>query len=114
MIQHRFSAELVARGRPPAPSRWHLTYRDGDSLEILAEIDFRPETQDWRLRSRVPALRGRDATWSSSGYPAAARPSTVPAWLQREITAQLFVWALEALKGRDPSHARERDGEAGS
>lgn len=103
MIQHRFSFPRVARGKSRGqsqqPSHWQVTLADGDSLRILARIEFHHDALEWRLEScgdeLPPSLR---ATWSHPTYKSVK--STVPAWLRDEIVAQLLVWAHAALHGR--------------
>lgn len=99
MIQHVFTFERVALGKPPAPSRWHVTLATAESLEIVAALEFVPGMQAWRLKAYHP-LPLEEAAWSHPAYPASAKPRMVPAWLQREVIAQLAFWGLAKLLGR--------------
>ena len=93
MIQHSFPFERVALAKPPAASCWHVTLATAVSLEILVTFEFIPGMEAWRLKSCRP-LAQEEAAWSHPAYRASGRPRTVPAWLQREVIAQLTVWSL--------------------
>lgn len=113
MVQHAFVFESVALAKPPLSSCWRVTLATADSVEILATLDFIPAMEAWRL-CPCPPLPREEASWSHSAYPASSRPRTVPAWLQREVIAQLAAWSIGKLLGREPSHAREGDRESPS
>ena len=112
MIQHRFAFRLIHRVRLGHSARWHLTYRAGDSTRIVATLDYLPTSQEWRLKSAPPPLHPTEAAWSHPAYKGAGSgkgPQSVPAWLQREVIAQLAAWGLETLD-RLASNAMESGG----
>lgn len=90
--QNEFTFEAVARG---LTTRWHVAHRG----RVVATLDLRAD--EWRLLGvEAPSgpLSGCSAAWSQEAAP--ARAKSVPAWMRREVIAQLAAWALPALCSR--------------
>ena len=104
MTRERLTFELVALG---ATMRWHLVHRpDSDRGRTVAEIDFVPAAQEWRLRPRgIPELSDTHrATWSHNGQQVR---SAVPAWLRRDAVDQLAGWLLDYALARVRGKSKE-------